>query len=197
MENSKTILNVMNEAITELNEKGKINEGEYLEGCRILKEAYNRANDKADYIKLEKPIVIKHNNVDDVLDSEYEILFSIIGYTKNSDRSVVENFVCSSYDSHEDFFFKIKNMNLENFIRIKLSVEQKELYEVESVYTESISLNSLTKSIYQRESQIDILNGIDDYDVDSDCFRRHVITACAKIICQLITLQFNELGLFF
>lgn len=196
MENSKTILNVMNEAITELNEKGKINEGEYLEGCRILKDAYNRANDKADYIKLDKPIVIKHNNVDDI-DSEYEILFAIVGYTKDSNRSVVENFVCSSYDSHEDFFFRIKSMNLENFIRIKLSVEQKELYEVESVYTESISLNSLTKSIYKRESQIDSLNGIDEYDVDSDCFRRHVITACAKIICQLITLQFNEFGLFF
>jgi hypothetical protein len=194
--NSKNILTIMNETISELNDKGTINEGQYIEGCRILKEAYVRdENNKDDFIKLDNPIKVSYDNSDS--HSGYDLLFSIVGYIKepNTNIQLVKYFICK-LDNYNDFThcIRIGRGTLQNFIKIKLSIIRHGLFKINSVYDEYIDIFELVKGVYQlKKTCYDVMD--DEENFESDYIAEETLKKCRNIIYTLIELQFQELGI--
>ena len=198
MENSKNILNIMNESLSELNDENTINEGQYIDGCRILKEAYEREISKTvdQIIKFDedKQIGIYGNcfcyNGCDCEGLFEHIIIDITGVRVQSLFGGVDNYVETFLVDDESFeltsgqlYFYIKN----KFVScLRNDYEIKTELEVAHLHTKDV-WSSMKRSHKMFCCSND--DDEDDYCPDFNYMRNMVIENMTTSIMRMIDLS--------
>ena len=187
---TKSALDIMMTNISNLSDKGIMNEGEYLEGARILKKAYNEMeSEKVNDIKhFDYPIKIEYFNkiVDDM-----EILFQISGCNFESESSkLVKTFEIELTESGEPKIYIPRN-SLRKYVSFMLkSIHTDAITVSVKDLLHEINIESVFKRIV-KQTQMFYKYCYDDDDVElnSDSMIETVNTELCEIILDIIQFE--------